>query len=270
MNKSKKQDKLKTQKYVKTLDFYKIFMESSLTSSSLESEMYNQIEKVYKDSTTYQYNGIVYKKIFLDKNFFFGYVQKTSSPKDLLTEIKDKKTNKILNIDELIFEHRTYFLIDLKNEAIAYIKTKNFQNLLGIIHLFSYNSTLNIDLVPFKKSKEEIDNFNASSVSLSLYDPDEFVELKGLDKSDAEIENVSISFKLKKSSSNFMGNIRNMFNKSPGNIKSLSVSSNDESLDVIKGLFTKQAIIELTEEDSINEENIKNILYENLLKVINA
>lgn len=266
----KENKKIKGQKYTKTLDFYKIILSPSLTCDSLEVELFKQINNIFKDKSIFIYDGIVYQKILCDSNFFFGYIQKTSSPKDLLTEIKDKKTNKTLNIDELIFEHRTYFLIDFKNEALAYIKTKNFQNLLGIVHLFSYNSTLNIELYPFKKSKEEIDSFNATNVSLSVYDPEGFIELKGINRNDAEIENVSISFKLKKRSPQFMENIRNMFNQSPGNIKSISVSSNDESLDVIRGLFTKQATIELTEEDSINQENIKDILYKNLLKIVNA
>lgn len=271
MNQNKKENtnkKTKGQKYSKTLDFYKIVLAPSLSAGPLETELKNQLEKVYSNSPSYTHNGIIYEKIFSDDNCFFGYAQKTSSPKDLLTKIKDKKTKKTLNIDELIFEHRTYFFIDFKHEAISFIKTKNFQNLLGLVNLFSYNSALNVDFIPFKKNAKEIDSFNASTLNLTVYDPDEFIEIKGINKNDAEIEAVTIECKLKKRSPKFMENIRNLAKNSHENIKGISVSSNDENLDVIRGLFTKHAIVELTEEDSINKDNIKNILCQKLLEVV--
>ena len=107
-----------------------------------------------------------------------------------------------------------------------------------------------------------------NSITMTFCD-DEFVELKDIDKSDCEFGEYTVSAKLNKVSKSFLPQLIKRF-KDKSSLKKLAVSTENEDVDLIKNIFTKQVSIELTKNYKNDLDKIKNILKSELLKIINT
>lgn len=256
-------------KYKKLINFYKIdvlpsFHEQGKNNSDL---LHDVFFNTFSSNTSIVIDEINYEKISMNSNHFFGCVHRTSSI-DILTEIKSK-SNISLEDADVFLESSTYFYIDFSNLGMSVIKTQKIPNAYEIIQNFISNkSSLNIEIVPFKKSDEEIKQLSITSISLKFQDED-FVELKDINKNDCEFSEYTFSAKLKQVSSGFIPKLLTKFKDKPS-VKKLTVSTDNEEIDLIRSIFTKQVSIELTENYKNDLDRIKNVLCSELLKIVNT
>lgn len=256
-------------KYKKLINFYQIeispsFVNQSKTNSQLLFEIFST---VFLNKESIIIEEINYEKISMDSNHFFGCIHRISSI-DILTEIKSKSN---ISFDEadVFLESSTYFYIDFLNLGMSVIKTQKIPSAYELIQNFiTQKSVLNIEIIPFKKSEDEIKQLSITSMSMKFQD-EEFVELKDINKSDCEFSEYTFSAKLKKVSSGFVPKLLSKF-KDKTSLKKLTVSTDTEDIDLIKSIFTKHVSIELTENYKNDLDRIKSVLYEELLKIINT
>lgn len=259
----------KLKKYKKLINFYKIgilpsFCELNKTNRELLCDVFSN---AFSNSNYATIDSIQYEKISIDSNHFFGCIHRISNI-DILTEIKSK-SNISLEDEDIFLESCTYFYIDFNNLGMSVIKTQKIPNSSFFIeHFIKQKSSLNIEIVPFKKSDNEISQLLINSITMTFCDED-FVELKDINNADCEFGEYTFSAKLKKVSPGFLPKILNKF-KNKTTLKKLSVSTDTEDVDLIKNIFTKQVSIELTKNYKNDLTKIKNVLSTELLKIINT
>lgn len=265
----KKNDK----KYVKSINFASIVLEPSLISTSNKSEAVKEaLEKAFENKSNIDLqNSIVVEKISATNDGFFGVLKRNSSINDVLTEIRDKKTNSLIEADDLIFSHYTYFYIDYNSLFISYIKTKNFQNIEFIIGtLFNKATILNTSIYPIRKEEQEIKAIAATGVSMKFTNPEKFVELVDTNKIDAKVEMMDVNLRFSAPNANIVKKLLDIIKKNPKDVKKVSVFNDAETTDLLRSIFTREAIIELSEDDRENLDRICKLLKVELLKIINA
>lgn len=258
----------KLKKYTKLINFYKIAVDPSFGMiNRTESEaLYDVFNSTFTTQDIVTFEDISFEKIFIDRTHFFGCIHRNSTI-DILTEIKSK-SDITFESEDIILESSTYFYVDFNNLGMSVIKTQKIPNPERFIEKLIYNkSALNISMAPFKKSDNEIKNLLATSFTMTFFS-DDFVALKGINKSDCEFKEYTLSAKLKNSSPTFITKILEYKNNS--SLKKLAVSTDNEDIDLIKNIFTKQVSIELTKNYKNDLDKIKNTLANELLKIVNT
>ncbi len=268
-----KNEKEQTKKYTKTLNFASIILEPSFADNSTPSKtIETALAKAFDAKPMFNLeNGIIVEKLNIDASGFFGVLKRNSSINDILTEIRDKKTNSLIEAEDLIFNHYTYFYIDYNSLYVSYIKTKNFQNIEFIIsNIFDKATFLNVKVYPIKKSDEQIKSINANCFSMKFSNPEKFVELIDTNKYDAQIDTAEISLKFRNPNPNIASTLHDLIRRNPKDVKKVSVSTDTETTDLVKMIFTREATIELSEDDKANLIRIHKLLQTELSKIVNA
>lgn len=258
----------KLKKYTKLINFYKIAVNPSfgMINKTEAQALYEVFNSTFTSQDIVTFEDVSFEKISIDKNHFFGCIHRNSTI-DILTEIKSK-SDITLEAEDIILESSTYFYVDLNNLGMSVIKTQKIPNPERFIEKLIYNkSALNINMAAFRKSDAEIKSLLATSFTMTFCS-DDFVALSGIDKADCEFKEYTLSAKLKNSSPSFIKKILEYKNNST--LKKLSVSTNNEDVDLIKNIFTKQVSIELTKNYKNDLDKIKNTLSQELLKIVNA
>ncbi len=257
--------------YKKYINFYKIIMEPSLKPLNVQDSqlLKETCENPFSKQNTISSDGINIDCLEKGDSYFFGCLHK-SSPIDILTEIKSTIDGEDLNLDELIFEHITYFYIDYKNMCMSVIKTQRIQNsALLIAKVIFDKSGYNFNIYPFKKEQNEIEQMLATGYKLTFVDVDkDFVILDELKDDDCELSQFHIEVNFKKNSKKFVPNIIKKY-KSNEKVKKLSISTDNEDIDILKNTFTKQVAINLSKDYKQDLDSIKISLRDELLKIIN-
>jgi len=273
MGNNKKEKKKSNKKYTKILNFASIILDPSFCNTTNQSTaVKDALKKVFNAKTLFDLeNGIIVEKISSTNDGFFGVLKRTSSINDILTEIRDRKTNSVIEAEDLIFNHYTYFYIDYNSLYISYIKTKNFQNIEFIIFtLFNKATILNVRVYPVQKEEEEIKALNATGISMKFYNPEKFVELVDTNKYDAKVDMVDINLKFRTPTPNIAAKLLDIIKRNPKDVKKVSVSTDTETTDLLRNIFTREATIELSEDDRVNLDRICKLLQTELLKIINT
>ncbi len=256
-------------KYKKLINFYKIeilpsFVNQSKTNSQL---LYEFFFNIFQNNDSVVVDEINYEKISMNESHLFGCIHRTSNI-DILTEIKSK-SNLTFDEEDFFLESSTYFYIDFLHLGMSAIKTQKIPSAYELLQDFIIQkSELNIEIIPFKKSDSEISQLPITSISMKFVDED-FVELKDINKNDCEFSEYTLSAKFKKVSSGFVPQLLSKF-KGKSSLKKLTISTDTEDIDLIKNIFTKYVSIELTENYKNDLDRIKNVLCEELLKIVNA
>lgn len=110
-----KNEKEQTKKYTKTLNFASIILEPSFADNSTPSKtIETALAKAFDAKPMFNLeNGIIVEKLNIDASGFFSFLKRNSSINDILTEIRDKKTNSLIEAEDLIFNHYTYFYTEI-------------------------------------------------------------------------------------------------------------------------------------------------------------
>lgn len=257
--------------YKKYINFYNICMEPSLKPLNLtDNQLIKETcEQVFITKNTVSSDNIVIEAIEKGTNYLFGCLHKNSEI-DILTEIKSSINGEDLNLDDLIFEHITYFYIDYDYMCMSIIKTQRIQNSsTSIASILFKNSKYNYQIQPFKKDQSEIDQMLATGYKLTFVDVDkDFVILDELNNDDCELSQFHIEARFKKVPKNFIKKIIAKY-KSNEKVKKLSISTDNEDIDILKNTFTKQVAINLSKDFKQDLNSIKISLKDELLKIIN-
>lgn len=271
--KNETEKKKNEKKYTKTINFAYILLEPSLVNTSNRfSAVKNELERAFKSNNVFALSsGIIVEKIGTYENGFFGALKCNSSIKDILTEIRDKRTNSLIEADDLIFNHYTYFYIDYGSLYISYIKTKNFQNIeFMIASLFKQATVLNTSVYPVQKKEEQIKSINATKLSMKFMNPEKFVELVDTNKLDAKVQMMDIDVTFQEPNKSIASKLLDLIKKYPRDVKKVSISNDTETTDLLRSIFTRSATIELSESDKENLDRICKLLQNELLKIIDA
>ncbi len=272
MGKTKKKDKKNTNRtYKKLLNFYKIAVDPSFKDlTKTESQLlFEAVTAFFKEKSKNSIQDISFEKISLDENHFFGCIYKTSEI-DILTNLKNNKTHNNISIDDIIMENFTYFYIDFNNLFISSIKTQKIQSIDSYMRdLLESKNSLNLRIAPLEKNEEEMKELNAKSINISFYNADKYVGLKDTRKFDCQFESLKLEAKVKSHGNNFIKNLKNYFT-SNSDVKRISISTNDEDIDILKNVFTKHVSIELSKDYFKDLSIIENKLSEELSKVIHT
>lgn len=265
-------DSTQKKPYKKYINFYRIIFQPSFKdintcNTNILKEIFNEL---YKIDTFINIDDVKIELIEKTDNYFFGCLHKKSDI-DILTEIKSTINGDNIDLDELIFEHITYFYIDYKNMCISIIKTQRIQNSsTNITKLLMRNSEYNFDILPFKKSEKEVKQMTATGLKLSFVDiENDFVLLDDLNKDGCEFSHVNMQLKLKKTNDNFITKIIDKY-KNNKMVKKLSISTDSEDIDILKNTFTKQVAINLSKSFKEDLNSIKDALRDELFKIINT
>ena len=163
----------------------------------------------------------------------------------------------------------SYFYVDYENMCISIIKTQRIQNSsTNIAKLLMRNSRYNFDILPFKKSENEIKQMIATGMKLSFIDTEDFVLLDDLNKDGCDFSQVNLQVKFKKTKNNFITKIIDKY-KNNSNVKKLSISTESEDIDILKNTFTKQVAINLSKDFKEDLNSIRDALKDELFKIIN-
>lgn len=256
--------------YKKYINFYKIELCPSLTDlKDFNSNTLNTIfTNLYTKNKFVTIDDIKVEIIEKTDKYFFGCLHKKSDI-DILTEIKSSINGNNIDLDELIFEYITYFYVDYENMCISIIKTQRIQNSsTNIAKLLMRNSRYNFDILPFKKSENEIKQMIATGMKLSFIDTEDFVLLDDLNKDGCDFSQVNLQVKFKKTKNNFITKIIDKY-KNNSNVKKLSISTESEDIDILKNTFTKQVAINLSKDFKEDLNSIRDALKDELFKIIN-
>ena len=265
----KRKNSIKT--YKKLLNFYKIAIDPSIKDLTKTDNqiLLESVSAFFKEKSKASIKDISFDKISLDENHFFGSIFKTTEL-DILTNLKNNKTHNNISPEDVILENFTYFYIDFKKLYICSIKTQKIQYVDSYVKdLLEYKGPLNIKIAPLEKNEQEMEELNAKSVNISFFNADKYVGLKDTKNFDCEFENLKLVAKIKKHSPDFVKNIRNIFGNNY-NIKKISISTNDEDIDILKNVFTKHVSIELSKDYFKDLSIIETKLSEELLKIIHT
>ena len=216
---------------------------------------------------------LIFTKINFDNEHFFGNLTKETTEKDILTDVKSKELNEILNPDELIFEHNTLFYIDFKTCSTSFIKTRNIMNVYPIIKtLLTYNTVYNIDVIPFKKSDTEIINSQINKIEMSFVDKNcRYKGLNEIDELGCDITNYTFNLQVIQKSKNFSEKFLDLIRKKDkSELKRVSISTQNEDIDLLTNLFTKQVSIILDKDYKENFVTIENTLSVQLFEAVQA
>lgn len=264
----------KEKSYKKLINFYRIvvnpsFIETGKTSNEV---IKNSFFNLFKENTTFNMNNVTIEMIDLNEAYFFGSICRKSDL-DILTEIRNAKSEKSIKNTDIIIESYTYFYISFNELAVSVIKTQKIPNSdIYIKDLIEQNCALNIDIAPFVKEDAEIKAMLANTFSLTFYDnSNKYLGLNKTSLFDCEFKELSIKAKLKdrNSSNNFLKNLLNAFKGNP-DVKSLSVSTDSEDIDLLRNSFTKHVTIELSKDYKNDLSKIQQALAKELLLIIKA
>lgn len=264
----------KEKSYKKLINFYRIvvnpsFIETGKTSNEVIKNLFFNL---FKKNTTFNMNNVTIEMIDLNEAYFFGSICRKSDL-DILTEIRNAKSEKSIKNTDIIIESYTYFYISFNELAVSVIKTQKIPNSdIYIKDLIEQNCALNIDIAPFVKEDAEIKAMLANTFSLTFYDnSNKYLGLNKTSLFDCEFKELSIKAKLKdrNSSNNFLKNLLNAFKGNP-DVKSLSVSTDSEDIDLLRNSFTKHVTIELSKDYKNDLSKIQQALAKELLLIIKA
>lgn len=256
------------------INFYRIvvnpsFIETGKTSNEVIKNLFFNL---FKKNTTFNMNNVTIEMIDLNEAYFFGSICRKSDL-DILTEIRNAKSEKSIKNTDIIIESYTYFYISFNELAVSVIKTQKIPNSdIYIKDLIEQNCALNIDIAPFVKEDAEIKAMLANTFSLTFYDnSNKYLGLNKTSLFDCEFKELSIKAKLKdrNSSNNFLKNLLNAFKGNP-DVKSLSVSTDSEDIDLLRNSFTKHVTIELSKDYKNDLSKIQQALAKELLLIIKA
>lgn len=257
--------------YKKYVNFFNIGLEPSFgkENKALDLILKEAFERAFFKINKVSIDGAKIECLKMTKEFLFGCIHKESEL-DILTELKNSADGNNINIDDLILEYLTFFYLDYKTACISVIKTQRIQNCyIYIENLLHKYSRYNFSIIPFKKEKEEIEQMIATGIKLTYIDVDDFKLLKDLNSDECQLSQFQLNAKFKKTSKNFVPNlIKNL--KDNKKVKKLSISTNNEDIDILKSTFTRQVAINLSKNFKQDLNSIMYSLRDELLKIINT
>lgn len=251
-------------------------MKEDLNSKFINSNQYT-VDTIYdsKQNKIIETNeSLIFTKIIADNTHFFGTFSRISNNKDVLTNIIENTSRQKIDPNSIYFEHNTLFYIDFNTCAISFIKTNHIKNVYPLIELLlNRNNMLNLKIIPLIKSETEIQKTIIQQVEMTcaiveIDQNKDFVGLSNLENMGCKIKDYTLKLSLSETKPHFSNNLLNFKNNNKTSLKKISISTQNEDIDLLTNTFTKSVGIMLSNNYEQDYSIIENTLREELLKAI--
>ena len=262
-------DVIKNQTITKNVLFYKISTEDPsilVTDERLKiiKEKFNYDRVKYKNKLGNSTEFII-EEIKKESDYFFGSICKIDDSIDPFTQLKLANNNIMIENNDIIFNHYTYFYLDYESLYISCIVSKNIQSPDKYISNFlNYGNLGFFKIVPLSKGLEEMNQY-VNSFKLRFANNVDFAPINELQKLGCEIKDFKVEVKLKNKKDCLLENIKKLVSNNKKHLKIASIGNDEEDYDLIKGIFSKKAKIRIPSNFKDKIETILLLLREQLV-----